>query len=68
MTWGEAEAGGKSSAVREQVKNVQQVQASSSAFAAIRDDGSVVTWGDAKSGGDGSSAQDQLRKIADPPL
>ena len=40
MTWG----GGNSSAVRDQLKNVQQVQATKSAFAAILGDGSVVTW------------------------
>ena len=46
MTWGRAGAGGDSSAVREQLKNVRQIQASDSAFAAICCDGSVVTWGD----------------------
>ena len=30
------------------------------AFAAIRDDGSVVTWGDPKTGGDSSKVIDQL--------
>ena len=32
-----------------------------SAFAAIRDDGSVVTWGDPKTGGDSSEVIDRLR-------
>ena len=48
VTWGRAWFGGDSSAVRDQLKNVQQIQASDSAFAAILGDGSVVTWGDAR--------------------
>ena len=42
-------AGGDSSAVQDQLKIVQQIQASTNAFAAILGDGSVVTWGDANS-------------------
>ena len=45
------EGGGDSSAVQDQLKNVQQIQASAGAFAAIRSDGSVVTWGNAEDGG-----------------
>ena len=37
--------GDDSRAVQEQLKNVQQIQASQKAFAAILRDGSVVTWG-----------------------
>ena len=48
---------------RNQLKNVQQIQASSNAFAAILGDGSVVTWGPAACGGDSSSAQDQLKNV-----
>ena len=33
--------------MQDQLKNVQQIQASVQAFAAILDDGSVVTWGGA---------------------
>ena len=33
------------------------------AFAAIRDDGSVVTWGDSEAGGDSSSVQGRLRAV-----
>ena len=47
VTWGNADCGGDSSAVQEQLKNVQQIQASDGAFAAILGDGSVVTWGSA---------------------
>ena len=39
--------GGRSSAVQHQLKDVQQIQASSTAFAAILSDGSAVTWGNA---------------------
>ena len=44
MTWGDSGFGGDSSAARNQLKNVQQIQATKHAFAAIRGDGSVVTW------------------------
>ena len=40
---GDAECGGDRSTVQTQLKNVQ---ASSGAFAALLEDGSVVTWGD----------------------
>ena len=63
MTWGEAEYGGDSSAVQDQLMNVQQIQASNAAFAAILGDGSVVTWGKADSGGDSSAVQDQLMNV-----
>ena len=38
MTWADADYGGDSSAVQSQLKNVQQIQASGAAFAAILDD------------------------------
>ena len=64
VTWGNAEYGGDSSSVQDQLKNVQQIQASHhGAFAAILGDGSVVTWGSAECGGDSSSVQDQLKKV-----
>ena len=47
VTWGDANFGGDSSAVQDQLKGVQQIQATNWAFAAILEDGSVVTWGDA---------------------
>lgn len=46
MTWGNAKGGGDSSAVRDRLQNVQQVQSTDGAFAAILRDGTVVTWGD----------------------
>ena len=63
VTWGDPGWGGDSSAVQDQLKSVQQVQATDSAFAAILEDGSVVTWGDPGRGGDSSAAQDQLMSV-----
>ena len=64
VTWGNAlYDGGDSSAVQDQLKNVQQIQASYSAFAAVLGDGSVVTWGQAEFGGVSSAVQDQLKNV-----
>eukprot|EP00434_Breviolum_minutum_P046847 symbB.v1.2.043403.t1/scaffold14375.1/size858/1 len=63
VTWGDAQSGGDSSAVQDQLANVQQIQASDGAFAAILEDGSVVTWGEADHGGDGSAIRDQLKGV-----
>ncbi|OLQ05389.1 putative E3 ubiquitin-protein ligase HERC2 [Symbiodinium microadriaticum] len=63
VTWGGADKSGDSSAVQDQLKNVQQIQASRSAFAAILGDGSVVTWGESDYGGDSSAVQDQLKNV-----
>lgn len=41
-------SGGDSSAIQDQLRNVQQLQATLGAFAAILADGSVVTWGSDK--------------------
>ena len=46
VTWGNASCGGDSTAVRDQLRGVVQIQATlDGAFAAILEDGSVVTWG-----------------------
>ena len=50
-------------AVQEQSRDVQLIQASGNAFAAIPCDGSVVTWRHADSGGDSSAVQEQLRDV-----
>ena len=63
MTWGDAGYGGDSSVVQDQLKNVQQLQASGGAFAAILGDGSVVTWGVAGLGGDSSAVRAELRNV-----
>ena len=62
-TWGDASFGGDISSAQDQLKDVQQIQASKYAFAAILGDGSVVTWGFADSVGDSSSVQDQLKNV-----
>ncbi|CAJ1435226.1 unnamed protein product [Effrenium voratum] len=46
VTWGDSDAGGDSSQVQEQLRNVQHIQNHGSAFAAILECGAVVTWGD----------------------
>ena len=61
VTWGAASSGGDSSAVRDQLRGVQRIQATERAFAAILEDGSVVTWGDAAYGSDSSQKGPLLR-------
>ena len=63
VTWGDQNSGGDSSAVRGQLRNVQKIEATSGAFAAILADGSVLTWGEQNTGGDSSAVQDQLRNV-----
>ena len=63
MTWGIPGEGGDSSEVQDQLKGVQQVQATDNAFAAILADGSVVTWGNPGEGGDSSAVADQLAYV-----
>jgi hypothetical protein len=68
VTWGSGLCGGDSSRVKNQLKNIQQVQATKwappgAAFAAILANGSVVTWGDPKHGGNCSSVRNQLRNV-----
>ena len=53
--------GGDSSFVQDQLKNVQQIQASRRSCAAILGDGSAITWGDADYGGDSSTVQHRLK-------
>ena len=63
VTWGDAECGGDSSRVQDQLRNVEQICGTDSAFAAILADGTVVTWGAAECGGDSSRVQDQFMCI-----
>ena len=63
MTWGRPNFGGDSSEVQDQLKGVQQVQATGSAFAAILADGSVVTWGIPETGGDSSAVTAQFAYV-----
>ena len=62
VTWGSPRAGGDCSAVQDQLKNAQQIQATDWAFAAVLADGSVVAWGFGDAG-DCSAVQDQLRYL-----
>ena len=50
VTLGRSDSGGDSTRVRDQLKNVQQIHATWSAFAAILADGCIVTWGSPASG------------------
>ena len=63
VTWGAAGDGGDSSAVQDQLRNVQQIEATRTAFAAILGDGSVVTWGDRTEGGNSDGVKDQLKNV-----
>lgn len=64
FTWGHPDRGGDRSAVRDQLRNVQLVQATAGAFAAILADGSVVTWGDPHTGGDSFAVRDQTLALS----
>ena len=50
-----------------QLNNVQQIQASHLACAALTGDGCVVTWGDAQHGGDCGAVQDRLKNVQQVP-
>ena len=45
------------------IQNVQEIQATDKAFAAISTDGSVISWDNPDDGGDCSVVQDQLRNV-----
>ena len=62
VTWGGAEVSDYSSLVQE-LKDVQQIQATGLAFAAILGGGSVATWGHAGLGGDSSAVHAQLKDV-----
>ena len=49
--------------MQDQLKGVQQIQASKGAFAAVLTDGTVVTWGNEDQGGDSRAVQDQLQVV-----
>ena len=63
VTWGDPLAGGNSENVQDQLRNVQHISATESAFAAILAGGGVVTWGDISAGGDSTVVQDRLRNV-----
>ena len=49
--------------MQRQLHDVCQIQATETAFAAVKSDGSVVTWGIPGDGGDAHFVQDQLRNV-----
>ena len=49
--------------MQDELRNVQRVQASCVAFAAILGNGSAVTWGLVKCGGDSSAVQHQVKNM-----
>ena len=58
---GETSTGGNSSSVSSQLSSgVAQLFSTGFAFAALKDDGSVITWGSSSYGGDSSSVSSQL--------
>ena len=72
ITWGSIYSGGDKAVcdmdeniikdVAEQLKSgVKTIYRSSNAFAALKEDGSVVTWGNTYSGGDSSSVANKLK-------
>ena len=59
VTWGDADRGGNSDEVRDQLTGgVRHVVGMVGAFAAVKEEGSVITWGDA-----GHSGKLQQREV-----
>ena len=56
------ESGGDCSEVQDQLRNVEALQSSLGAFAALKE-GTIITWGDKETGGDSSHVQEQLRDV-----
>eukprot|EP00438_Fugacium_kawagutii_P019914 Skav204306 [mRNA] locus=scaffold453:42649:43530:- [translate_table: standard] len=55
--WGDRDRGGDASRVQERISfGVRKVVATESAFAALKEDGSVISWGKESAGGDSSNA------------
>ena len=63
QAWDTPHYGGDAGTVQGQLKNVQQIQATRAAFAAILRVGSIVTCGEAGAGGDSSAVQGQLEDL-----
>ena len=61
VTWGRSDRGGDSSTVSSKLASgVKTVFPATYAFAALKEEGSVVTWGDSSVGGDSSSVSSKL--------
>ncbi|RTR26069.1 hypothetical protein EKG39_22380 [Shewanella atlantica] len=63
VMWGESINGGNSSAVQAPLTNVQTIDSTGSAFAAVKADGTVVKWGNSDYGADSSVVQSQLISV-----
>ena len=63
VTWGHPLYGGDSRSVQKQLVHVREIHAAETAFAAIREDGTVVTWGHPEYGGFSSAVQGELRLL-----
>ena len=63
VTWGHPAFGGHSATVQKQLSNVQHIQATQGAFAAVLENKCVVTWGDPDFGGDSSAVKEQLQNV-----
>ena len=63
VTWGDADYGGDSSEVQDELKDqiVKKIYSNPHAFAAVLGNGRVVTWGSAEEGGDNSEVQEELK-------
>ena len=60
--WGNANWGGCSSGVQQQLRGgIEHIYSTDSAFAAVKLDGTLLTWGKASMGGDSSGVREQLR-------
>ncbi|CAE7814750.1 HERC2 [Symbiodinium sp. CCMP2592] len=62
VAWGDVKQGGDVGAAAEDLVDICQIEATSSAFAARRSDGVVIPWGEATSGGDPGPLQGVLRR------
>jgi Ca2+-binding RTX toxin-like protein len=68
LAWGDPGKGGDSSSVASQLNGavkVTGIYVNDFAFAALREDGSVITWGNAGNGGDSSEVQSKLNGAID---
>ena len=64
VTWGRSHTGSDSARVVDLLRNVQQIHATHTAFAAILNDRSVATWGDQDMGGDHTAVMDELETFS----
>ena len=60
--WGDADSGGDSSSVSDQLVDVLHIRSTGGAFAAALKDGSVITWGNPDYGG-GALEQDEMAEF-----